>query len=297
MREILQDCRRAVGALKIPVSPTALAVGLVVVACAVGGSAVYAARGAYELDGKVLKVRTKAMDEASSVVVVDFRFTNPSNYNFVVREVGVSIEDRMARSSMAPRSPSSTRGGCSNIIRSSDRSTTLAAHEKQACSSSDFRSMIAARFEAPESALESRKNLDCPGSSTWTEPTSEAPREEMKLSLVLLAAGVVAAQTADHPITTCPYTPSLDIPSMDQSVSRVRQFLPVRVRRLDQEESDSADQARWNVYSKLHQDNLMFLWGFWKEAAKPSESRSAEQRQIAIISRPAWTSRRWRRPA
>src|SRR5437588_4821587 len=78
----------------MPVSPTALAVGLVVVACAVGG-VLYMQRGAHiELDGKILKVRTKAMDEASSVVVVDFRFTNPSNYNFVVREVGVSIEDR-----------------------------------------------------------------------------------------------------------------------------------------------------------------------------------------------------------
>src|SRR5206468_2150810 len=38
------------------------------------------------------------------------------------------------------------------------------------------------------------------------------------LPLALLLAGALAAQTADHPITTLPYTPSLDIPSMDQSV-------------------------------------------------------------------------------
>ena len=61
-------------ALKIPVSPVALGVGLVVVLCAVAGT-LYMQRGAHvELNGSILKVRTQAMDESSSVAVIDFRF-------------------------------------------------------------------------------------------------------------------------------------------------------------------------------------------------------------------------------
>src|SRR5207253_74254 len=36
---------------------------------------------------------------------------------------------------------------------------------------------------------------------------------------------------------------------------------------------------RWNVYSKLHRENQMFLWGILEEAAKATE-RSAAQKQI-----------------
>ncbi len=79
---------------KIPVNLSAIGIGLVVVICAVA-FIFYIQRGAHiELKGSVLKVRTQAMDESSSVAVVDFRFVNPSNYPFVVQEVNVSIVDK-----------------------------------------------------------------------------------------------------------------------------------------------------------------------------------------------------------
>ena len=40
----------------------------------------------------MLKVRTAPLDETSSIAVVDFRFSNPSNVNFVVRTVTVVLE-------------------------------------------------------------------------------------------------------------------------------------------------------------------------------------------------------------
>src|SRR5438552_705966 len=40
------------------------------------------------------------------------------------------------------------------------------------------------------------------------------------------------------------------------------------------------DQARWNVYSKLQEDNERFLWGILEESAKPAQERSAVQREI-----------------
>src|SRR5690349_20997931 len=70
------------------------AIGLVVIAIAVAG-VFWLQRGSHlELKGSVLKVRTAPMDESSSVAVIDFRFTNPSDVLFVVRTVDVTMEDK-----------------------------------------------------------------------------------------------------------------------------------------------------------------------------------------------------------
>jgi len=65
-----------------------LAVGLIL------GGVLWWNRGAHvELKGGILKVRTQAMEETSTVVVVDFRFANTSDYPFVARTVEVILED------------------------------------------------------------------------------------------------------------------------------------------------------------------------------------------------------------
>jgi hypothetical protein len=147
-------------ALKVPVNPVALGVGLVVVLCAVAG-VLYMQRGAHvELNGSVLKVRTQAMDENSSVAVVDFRFVNPSNYNFVVREVGVSIEDKDGKAiEGAPVSELDARRLFEYYPQLGQKfNETLMMKNKLAPHQSQDR-MIVARFEAPEAVLQSRKNL------------------------------------------------------------------------------------------------------------------------------------------
>jgi putative endopeptidase len=40
------------------------------------------------------------------------------------------------------------------------------------------------------------------------------------------------------------------------------------------------DQARWDVYGKLHTDNLRFLWGILEEASKSAPNRGANQQKI-----------------
>ena len=40
------------------------------------------------------------------------------------------------------------------------------------------------------------------------------------------------------------------------------------------------DQARWNVYSKLDNDNLQFLWGILDDLSKPAASRTPAQQKI-----------------
>jgi putative endopeptidase len=96
----------------------------------------------------------------------------------------------------------------------------------------------------------------------------------------LLFANCVLAQTAEHPISALPYTPSLDIPSMDRSVDPCVNFYMYSCGGWIKGNPIPPDQARWNVYSKLHQDNQMFLWGILEEAAKPMPERTPSQQQI-----------------
>jgi len=139
---------------------TALGVGLVVVAIAVAWI-FYMQRGAHiEPAGRILKVRTLALDDNSSLAVVDFRVTNSADYAVVVREVVVTL-DRPNGSGIDGTTVSESdaqrlfqyypilgqKYNPSLIIR--DR---IKPHET-------LDRMIASRFEVPLAQLDARKSL------------------------------------------------------------------------------------------------------------------------------------------
>lgn len=67
-------------------------IGLAVLA-ALTGVALFVNRGSHMvLDGTIQKVRTQELDEKSTLVVVDFRLTNPADYKFMVKEVQVVLD-------------------------------------------------------------------------------------------------------------------------------------------------------------------------------------------------------------
>ena len=71
----------------------AFGIGIACIAVAVAGI-FYMQRGAHvDLESKVLKVRSIALDENASLLAVDFRISNGSDYPFKVRTVTVTIED------------------------------------------------------------------------------------------------------------------------------------------------------------------------------------------------------------
>ena len=147
-------------AFKIPVNPVALGGGLIAVVCMVG-FVFYVQRGAHvELKGSVLKVRTQAMDENSSVAVVDFRFVNPSNYPFVVHEVNVSIQDQNGKTVEGTQVSELDARRLFEYYPALGQkfNDSLIMRDKIPGRASMDR-MIVSRFEVPESALENRRNL------------------------------------------------------------------------------------------------------------------------------------------
>ncbi len=113
------------------------------------------------------------------------------------------------------------------------------------------------------------------------------------LSLTLLLCGAMAtaqnpgtavAQTAvkpaERPLKALPYTPSLDLPSMDRTADPCVDFYRYTCGGWMTKNPIPPDQARWDVYSKLSNDNQQFLWGILDELAKPSRSRTPGQQKI-----------------
>jgi endothelin-converting enzyme/putative endopeptidase len=90
-----------------------------------------------------------------------------------------------------------------------------------------------------------------------------------------------APQTAVvAPLEAMPYSPSLDVTSLDRSVAPCEDFYKFSCGGWMKKNPIPADQASWDVYSKLANDNEQFLWGILQQDAKPSATRTAVQQKV-----------------
>jgi putative endopeptidase len=95
---------------------------------------------------------------------------------------------------------------------------------------------------------------------------------------IVLASTLARAE--DQPLTTLPYTPSLDVPSMDRSVDPCTDFFAYSCGGWIRRNPIPPDQSQWNVYGKLYDENQRFLWGLLRQAASGSATRSVEEQKI-----------------
>ena len=138
----------------------AFGIGLAIIALAVGGIFFMQRGDRMQLPGKILKVRTAALDDDSSVAVIDFRITNPSDILFEVRTVTVEMEDNQGKSYMGQSiSEMDAKRLFEGLpVLGTKFNTSLLMKDRLGSHGSADR-MIAARFQAPVALLDGRKRF------------------------------------------------------------------------------------------------------------------------------------------
>ncbi|HEY4354417.1 MAG TPA: M13 family metallopeptidase [Acidobacteriaceae bacterium] len=91
---------------------------------------------------------------------------------------------------------------------------------------------------------------------------------------------VAVPAPSPKPSTAMPYSPSLDVTSLDRSVDPCVDFYKFSCGGWQKLNPIPSDQAGWSVYAKLTNENQQFLWGILEEDSKPSATRTAVQQKV-----------------
>jgi len=103
-------------------------------------------------------------------------------------------------------------------------------------------------------------------------------RNSAIFALALLISAALPAQSPAAP--ALPYSPSLDLTSMDKSVDPCADFYTYSCGGWQKKNPIPPDQTSWSVYGKLYQDNLQFLRGILEEAAANKAQRTPAAQEV-----------------
>jgi putative endopeptidase len=116
-------------------------------------------------------------------------------------------------------------------------------------------------------------------------------RKKLLAALALAGCAVVPAGAQDAPaqpasapaatpLARLPYTPVLDVSSMDKNADPCVDFYQYSCGGWKKNNPIPADQPSWDVYGKMAQDNRRVLWGILDRLATQAEGRTVSQQKI-----------------
>jgi putative endopeptidase len=97
-------------------------------------------------------------------------------------------------------------------------------------------------------------------------------------ALGLLLCASARPQSSGEP--SLPYSPSLNLESMDKSIDPCVNLYQYSCGRWQTQNPIPADQTSWSVYGKLYEDNLNFLHGILEQASVTGGQRDAVNQKI-----------------
>jgi hypothetical protein len=139
---------------------TFLVVGFAVVAAGIALVFVGTQKNHLELKGEILKVRVLALGPAATFVVADFRVKNPSDIQFVVKDVAMTIDPASGdpvTGSITSKADVETLFQYQKLIGPKFNPVLSLKDTVGAGKTGDF--MVAARFELSEQGVEARKAI------------------------------------------------------------------------------------------------------------------------------------------
>ena len=99
-------------------------------------------------------------------------------------------------------------------------------------------------------------------------------------AIFALALAAHAARAEDAPLAALPYTPGLDAGAMDRDAPPCMDFYQYACGGWIKANPIPADQASWDVFRKMGQDNQRFLWGILEGLANKTAARTPVQQKI-----------------
>ena len=95
---------------------------------------------------------------------------------------------------------------------------------------------------------------------------------------IISASAQTTATTPPQPLAAIPYSPSLDLTSLDRAADPCVNFYQYTCGGWMKNNPIPSDQATWSVYGKLARDNQQFLWGILQEDAVAKNRTPVQQK-------------------